>query len=221
MVAPTVNFEGDPRHVAKGKEIAELGDQLLKIRDGNSTAIAEVDAKLFDANAALRQVDAYNAHLADQARSEKRIEELAAEEKKLAGEIERIDRELFLTDEWIRVKVGLLEESINSQFKIARFRLFEIQINGGLNEVCETLASSNGSFVPWSSLNNGMRVNVGLDIINTFARVHDFAPPIFIDNAESVTSLIPTTGQQIRLVVSEADKTLRVITETTKELQTA
>ena len=34
--------------------------------------------------------------------------------------------------------------------------------------------------------------------------------PVIVDNAESVTRLIDTEGQIIRLVVSEADKTLRV-----------
>ncbi len=36
------------------------------------------------------------------------------------------------------------------------------------------------------------------------------APPIFIDHAESVTKLIDTPGQQIRLTVSEGQKVLRV-----------
>jgi hypothetical protein len=34
--------------------------------------------------------------------------------------------------------------------------------------------------------------------------------PIFIDNAEAVTQLIPINAQIIRLVVSEPDKTLRI-----------
>jgi hypothetical protein len=37
-----------------------------------------------------------------------------------------------------------------------------------------------------------------------------FAPVVFIDNAESVTDILQTKGQQIRLIVSEQDKKLRV-----------
>jgi hypothetical protein len=64
--------------------------------------------------------------------------------------------------------------------------------------------------VPYSNLNHGARINVGLDIINTLAEHYGFAPPVFIDNAEAITQLLPTRGQMIRLVVSERDKSLRV-----------
>jgi hypothetical protein len=100
----------------------------------------------------------------------------------------------------------MLTERINSKFELARFKLFETQVNGGLAECCE--ATFNG--VPYGSLNHGSRINVGLDIINTLSDFYRFAPPIFIDNAESVTSLLRTRGQQIRLVVSESDKALRI-----------
>ena len=54
-----------------------------------------------------------------------RIDKLGAEEKKLASEIERIDAELYLADEFIRAKVSMLTERINSRFQIARFKLAE------------------------------------------------------------------------------------------------
>ena len=41
--------------------------------------------------------------------------------------------------------------------------------------------------------------------------------PIFVDNAESVTHLIDTDTQVIRLVVSEADKKLRLVVEQNNE----
>jgi len=53
-------------------------------------------------------------------------------------------------------------------------------------------------------------LNIGLDIINTLAEHFGFAPVVFIDNAESVTDILQTKGQQIRLIVSAADKKLRI-----------
>ncbi|WP_339063597.1 hypothetical protein [Tepidibacillus marianensis] len=142
---------------------------------------------------------------------ESRIQELKQQEKNLAAEYEQLEQELFLTEEFIRTKVNLLEEKINSKFKFARFKLFETQINGGLAEVCET--TFNG--VPYSSgLNNAARINVGLDIINTLSEHYGISAPIFIDNAEAVTSLNETKGQQICLVVSEKDKQLRIEAQT-------
>lgn len=142
--------------------------------------------------------------------TEKRIAQLEGQERSLAAEYERLQEELFLTEEFTRSKVALLDSKINSKFKIARFRLFEEQINGGLNEVCDTLYNG----VPYDGgLNNAARINVGLDIINTLSEHYGFSAPIFIDNAEAVTELIATNAQVIRLVVSERDKKLRIVTK--------
>ena len=124
---------------------------------------------------------------------------------------------MYLTEEFIRTKVRLLEEKINSKFKLARFKLFEVQVNGALAETAETMYNG----VPYSNLNNGARLNIGLDIINTLAEHYGFEAPIFVDNAEAVTQLIPTTGQQIRLIVSAQDKKLRIELAEKKEMKEA
>jgi hypothetical protein len=111
----------------------------------------------------------------------------------------------------------MLEGKINSKFHMARFKLFEVQVNGALAECCET--TFNG--VPYSNLNNGARLNIGLDIINTLAEHYGFSPPVWLDNAESVTDILPTKGQQIRLIVSAADKKLRVELAEKKEMKEA
>ena len=125
----------------------------------------------------------------------------------LPAEYERLEEELYLTEEFIRTKVNLLESKINSKFKYARFKLFSTQINGGLQETCETLYSG----VPYGGgLNNAARINVGLDIINTLSEHYGLSAPIFVDNSEAVTKLIDVNSQVISLVVSEKDKQLRV-----------
>lgn len=140
-------------------------------------------------------------------KGQKRIEELAAEQKTLAAEFEKLEGELYLTEQFVRTKVNMLESRINSKFKYARFKLFDVQINGGVNECCET--TYNG--VPYSGgLNNAARINAGLDIINTLSEHYGFVAPIFVDNREAVTELIETKAQVISLVVSKPDKALRV-----------
>lgn len=147
------------------------------------------------------------------AQGQKRIEDLKAQERKLAAEYERLEGELYLTEQFIRTKVKMLEEKINSRFKMARFKMFNTLVNGGLEECCECLFEG----VPYSSgLNNAARINVGIDIINTLSDHYGFTAPIFADNAEAVTKLIETRGQLIRLVVSEQDKILRVETDDKK-----
>jgi DNA repair exonuclease SbcCD ATPase subunit len=144
----------------------------------------------------------------DQVRKQqKRIADLEQEESKLAGEYEQLQQQLFLTEEFTRTKVSLMQSSIDSKFKFASFRLFENQINGGLKEVCDTLYNG----VPYDGgLNNAARINVGLDIINTLSQHYKVSAPIFIDNAEAVTQLVETEAQVIRLVVSKLDKKLRL-----------
>jgi prefoldin subunit 5 len=138
----------------------------------------------------------------------KRIEELSNQEKELGKEFLKLDRELFLTEQFIRAKVNLLEDKINCKFKYAKFKLFDVQVNGALNETCETLGKDN---VPYGSgLNQAAKTNVGLDIINTLSEYYKFSPMIFVDNRESVSDLIETNAQVISLIVSKPDKVLRI-----------
>lgn len=133
---------------------------------------------------------------------EKRIEELRSEDAKLKADNLEIERKLFLVDEFTRIKVEYLEESINSKFEFVKFKLFEIQKNGGLKETCEALYGG----VDYSKgLNNSAQIKAQIDIINALSKSFDVAFPLFIDNAEAVNegNLPDSTGQQIELKVSE------------------
>lgn len=135
-----------------------------------------------------------------------RIAELEAREKELSNQYNDMDKMLYLTDLFIKTKVTMLTEKINSNFKLCNFRLFEEQINGGLNEVCEVTVNG----VNYTDLNNAMKINAGLDVINTICDYSNTYAPIFIDNAESVNETIKTNSQQVRLYVTENDETLRI-----------
>ena len=157
-----------------------------------------------------RQLD----ELTRQLQGQRRVEELRRHEQALAEEYAELERQTFLTEQFMRVKVGLLEQRLNSRFKLARFRLFEQQVNGAIGEVCEVLGPDGAPYN--GGLNNAARINIGIDIINTLAAHYGITAPLFIDNAEAVSQLIDTPCQLIRLVVSEADAALRV-TLTPKE----
>ena len=99
-----------------------------------------------------------------------------------------------------------MEGNINSKFCIARFKMFEIQLNDNVKETCETLVDG----VPYSNLNRGAKLNVGLDIIRTLQEHYNFSCPVWVDNAEAVTRLTPMDCQMIRLVVDASAKELDV-----------
>lgn len=180
--------------------ISEMKSNAAEVINGIDEEIAAIEEQRKEVNARLNQFDYA-------VQQQKRINELEAEQKKLAAEYEELEGNLFLVEEFTRKKVAMLENRINSKFKYARFKLFEEQVNGGLNEVCETLYEG----VPYGSgLNNAAKINVGLDIINTLSTHYGILAPIFVDNAEAVTKFIDVQSQMISLVVSEKDKQLRV-----------
>ena len=138
--------------------------------------------------------------------SRKRVEELREDARNAAECLEAIEQMLYLMDEYSRYKTRFVEESINSRFRIARFRLFREQANGGVEDRCDVVYEG----IPYISVNNGMKINLGIDIINTMSEAYGVRVPLFVDNAESVTNLENSDSQIIRLVVSEFDKELRV-----------
>jgi hypothetical protein len=68
-----------------------------------------------------------------------RIEPLKAREAELGREYAELERRMYLCELFIKSKVAMLDERINSKFKTVRFRLFQEQINGGLKECCDAL----------------------------------------------------------------------------------
>ena len=133
-----------------------------------------------------------------------RIEELQEEQKKLVAEFEELEHALYLTDLFIKTKVSMLDKKINSKFRIAQFRLFETQVNGGLSECCDVLYDG------VARMSNSQEIKVGLDVIRTLSKHYGISTPIFVDNCESITELPPMDGQVIRLIVSAEDKELRI-----------
>ncbi|MCM1566067.1 MAG: hypothetical protein NC238_09005 [Dehalobacter sp.] len=203
----------NPKYTQKQSEKEIIEKAIAQLQAGSEESTNTVQAEIEAITKDIETLETDLLKVKQRELGKKRIEELKAQEKNLAAEYEQLEKELYLTEQFIRSKVSLLEEKINSRFKYARFKMFDVQINGGVNECCETLYQG----VPYTGgLNNAARINVGLDIINTLADYYGFNAPIFIDNREAVTRPIETVGQLISLVVSEPDKALRVETESKK-----
>lgn len=195
----------DSEYQTKQRECETVRAEIEQLRSSSADAIGKVQSEIRLIRSQVDDLETDKAKLATVNATEERIAELAEQERKLAGEFEKLEHELYLTEEFTRTKVSLLESKINSKFRYARFRLFEEQINGGLKDVCKTLYNG----VPYEGgLNNAARINVGLDIINTLGQHYGFSAPIFVDNAEAVTQLIDTDAQMIRLVVPPAFSSL-------------
>lgn len=197
----------NPEYAAKVQAKETLALEIADLKGGNQSAKDDIQKEINRLDASIMAMETILRKMEQRQQGLERITELEGQESQLAKEYEKLEGELFLTEQFVKAKVNMLEENINSKFKLARFKLFDVQINGGINECCETTFSG----VPYSGgLNHAAQINVGLDIINTLSEHYGFEAPIFVDNAEAVTKLTPVKAQVIRLVVSEPDKTLRV-----------
>ena len=186
--------------------VEELNKELFDIVQASSAVKEKLRRDMAEVNGQIRaQMDIISKEsLLEYSR--KRIEQLREDARNSAECLEAIEKMLFLMDEYARYKTRFVEDSINGMFRLARFRLFREQANGGIEDRCDVVYDG----VPYMCLNNGMKTNIGIDIINTLSQAYGVKVPLFVDNAESVTRLESCGSQIIRLVVSENDKELRV-----------
>ena len=164
-------------------------DEIKQSIDSKRADIADLQAKL----SSFSQLSTFDI----------RIEELKNEDKRLKDQNQDVERKLWLLDEFTRKKVAALESSINEKFELVRWKLFNIQKNGALAEVCE--ATYNG-IEYGTSLNTGARINCDLDIVNTLGKEFGIQMPVFVDNTESVTKLHEVEAQTIDLRVGTTKK---------------
>lgn len=207
VISDLPGFEGQSKSLTE--KIYALEAETKALEHESSAHRKEIEEKISALRAGIAALDGELAKKTLLSFAQQREEELRQEAQNAAVALEELDRQLYLCDEFTRYKVSYIENSINSKFELARFRLFNEQVNGGLADCCD--ATYDG--VPYSSLNNGMRINIGVDVIRTISKHYGLRVPLVVDNAESVVSLLDADTQVIRLVVSGADKELRCVYE--------
>lgn len=183
-------------------EINEL--QSDKSGEASKTAIEELESKL---SALLKQRATFEAS----EKSQDRIKELKAEQKKKSNELDEVEEVLALIAKFNLAKDEIMTERINEKFEMVRYQLFKENLNGSTEPCCEAyFKNKHGAYVPWASDSDGERIVAGLDTIRTFQEHYGIYPAVWIDGRESVTKIPDMPCQIINLVVSETDKELRI-----------
>lgn len=172
----------------------------------HSEEIAELEIKISANKTERMKLEQELNKFAEIKRIDIRVSELETKQAELSEEKMKLDEASYLMDEFVKAKVNMLEESINARFKLARFKMFNVMLNGNVEECCETTYKG----VPYRSMNNAARINVGLDIINVLTSYFKVNAPVFIDNAEAVTEFVPVNSQTIKLIVDESEPQLVV-----------
>lgn len=135
-----------------------------------------------------------------------RLEELSDREKTLAQQIADLEKMEFVMDAYNKALIDSVTDKINSMFRLCKFKMFETQINGQVVPCCETLING----VPYYDANTASKINAGIDIINTLSEYYQVWAPIFVDNAESVSVIMSSKSQMVKLTKVEGLKTLTI-----------
>lgn len=191
-----------PEYQEKQKEVEKLQEMVNQMVADDTTEIQNRKSSIIEQ---INNIDRQLNEREVQEKTKARIEELEKQEEEIAQKVQELESQQFQIEEFTKTKVELLENAINSNFEIVNFRLFKTQINGGLEECCDTLVNG----VPYADVNNAHKIIAGLDIIKTLSKFYNNSAPIFIDNRESINTLCTIDAQIISLIVTE-DTKLRI-----------
>lgn len=188
------------------KKDTDLQSKINSAR-ANSIDTSELESKKLELEAALEDAKTIIVQATKNVEIDERIAELQTEQKEIGQKVADQEQMLYLLEEFIRFKLDKISDSINSHFKTVNFKLFEMQLNGGMKDYCE--CTVNG--VPYSTLNSGHRIVAGLDIIRSLSELYGVSAPIFVDNAESLNEFnVPVMDAQLILLSVSEDKQLKV-----------
>ena len=136
-----------------------------------------------------------------------RIKELEDRQKNLNQQLTNLEKQDYTAEQFTIAKITDLQTKVNKLFTNVQFRMFEPFITtDGIKTTCE--CTMHGT--PYRDLSTSEKINAGIDIINAACRFNDIYAPLLIDNAESITDILPTRSQKILLIVSR-DKELTII----------
>ena len=189
-------------YVNAKKCVEELETRLKELEESptNDSEIAVINSDIAD-------IDAQLAKATNNANIDERIEQLQTELKSIAQKIADAEKMLYLFDNFIMAKLDSISANINGHFRMAKWKLFETQINGGISECCE--ATYNG--VPFSDLNRGHQILVGMDICRTLSEIYESNVFMFVDNAEAVNDFnMPDVENQLICLKVAENKELEV-----------
>ena len=194
-----------PEYAEREKKINDLEEQVNNLTYNN---LSTYQSQKLVIQSQINDIEKQLNIKEQQQQARDRIAELEKEEESISQMIQQYEKQQYLIEEFTKTKISKLENSINDKFKLAKFRLFDIQKNGAMRECCDALVNG----VPYDDVNNAHRVLAGLDIINTFSKFYNVITPIFIDNRESINSInniLEMNPQVISLIVT-LDKDLRI-----------
>lgn len=210
---PTLTYHTDDEEYQQLQMDVNARTAALEARTEEETSDTKVKQE-----ATLKQRKAEQNRLRDELRDElakeqritdkqNRIKELENRQQTLNQQLTELEKKDYTAEQFTIAKIENLEKKVNDLFTNVQFKMFEPFITtGGIKPTCE--CTMHGT--PYRDLSTSEKINAGIDIINAMCAFNDTYAPLIIDNAESITDILPTRSQQILLIVSR-DKELTII----------
>lgn len=190
---------------AREETVRSEYERAMKFEDRSSIQrkyndeIAEIDEKIRIINSNIAEFELMNKNKLSILEKEKKMK-LAANEFELAESL------LILCEKFTKIRAELIQDKCNNNFDYVSFKLFEEQINGGINEACTLTVNG----VPYLDVNTAGKIHAGLDIIKKIQNKYGINAPIFMDNCECLSSWKIDMGdtQLVRFYVSNDESLL-------------
>ena len=210
---PTLTYHTDDEEYQQLQMDVNARTAALEARTEEETSDTKVKQE-----ATLKQRKAEQNRLRDELRDElakeqritdkqNRIKELENRQQTLNQQLTELEKKDYTAEQFTIAKIENLEKKVNDLFTNVQFKMFEPFITtGGIKPTCE--CTMHGT--PYRDLSTSEKINAGIDIMNAMCAFNDTYAPLLIDNAESITDILPTRSQQILLIVSR-DKELTII----------
>ena len=188
------------------KEIADLQAELNEpsaSSDENAKMLVELEKEREPIGIRYNEVLELLATKETYDRISELIEKAKQDKESYQNQLDELDEQLDLANEYNKKSCQLLEENVNGHFSYVKWSMFTQDLDGNMKPYCECYHDG----VPYSRLNGAAKVNAGIDIANTFSRFYQVSAPMVLDECESVNDPIYSGDQQqIRLKVTTDDK---------------
>lgn len=187
-------------------EIAKKEESLKSMNSGADYR-KQLKAKKEELN---EELDSVNTQIskADKSKIDEEIERYKARHKDVVQLAANEEKKLMLYEDFKKAKIDLLTDEVNKHFSIIKWRLFEKNIQAeGYKNICEPTYKGT---LYGNGLNAGHKILIEMDIINTLQKINNVSVPVFLDNAERLsTENIPSMDSQL-IVLKVSDDKLKV-----------
>lgn len=201
-ISDTTEYQTIQAEIIANQEQLKKFDNNSELRATLKNAERELQQKLSDCESKFA--------MADTTADEKRLAELKEQRLDLEQSKSNAEKILSLLDDLDKSKNAALTDSINSNFGLVKWQLFELAKNGNYKNCCIPMVD--GKSILNTMSNKGNRILGKADICNSIQKISGVNCPIWIDDCENldvdnqskVTRMI--NSQLIMLVVTNNDK---------------